>query len=298
LDKMAKLQTARYGKDNIRVSKIERGEDGVHNVTEMTVRVMLEGEIDVSYTHGDNTPVVATDSIKNTVNILAKQNPVSPPELFASIVGTHFISFYAHIHKALVSIVVHRWTRMVIDGKPHPHSFLRDSAETRNIEVVVTEGASIEIYSVIKGLTVLKSTESQFYGFIRDEYTTLKETWDRVLSTQIDAGLTWKSFKSVDEVRALGDTFNTAFDQARDKIIRTFAMDLSKSGQDSIYKMGDLILKAVKEVEAVDFSLPNLHFFEIDMSWHKGIQNTGEHAEVLAPQTNPNGLLKCTVTRD
>jgi len=295
---MPKLQSATYGKDNIRVSKVDRSEDGVHNITEMTVRVMLEGEIDVSYTHGDNTPVVATDSIKNTVHILAKQNPVSPPELFAAIVGTHFISFYGHIHKSTVSIVVHRWTRMVIDGKPHPHSFIRDSAESRNIEAAVTEGQGISVYSMIKGLSVLKTTDSQFHGFIRDEYTTLKETWDRVLSTEIDCGMKWKTFKNVDEVRAVGDGFNVTFDKAREIIIKTFATYLSKSGQDAIYTMGDLILQHTAAVEAVDFTLPNLHFFEIDLSWHKGMKNTGKDADVLAPQTNPNGLLKCTVTRD
>jgi len=295
---MAKLKAARYGKDNIRVSKVDRDQNGIHKVTEMTVRVMLEGEIDVSYTKGDNSPVVATDSIKNTVNILAKQNPVTPPELFASIVGTHFIDFYKHIHKSIVSIVVHRWTRMIIDGKPHPHSFIRDGTETRTVEATITEGEGIEIRSAIAGLVVLKSTGSTFYGYIKDEYTTLKETWDRVLSTEIDCGWTWKHFSDLDAVRKVVQEFDPAWESARNITLKTFAEELSASGQDCIYHMGELLLKEVPGIEAVDYTLPNKHFFEIDLSWHKGMENTGKNAEVLAPQTNPNGLLKCTVTRD
>src|SRR5436305_10278623 len=125
--------------------------------------------------------------MKNTIYILAKQHPVTPPELFASIVGTHFIDTYKHIHAAHVKVVTHRWTRMNIDGKPHPHSFLRDGAETRNVEVTFRRNEGFTIKSKLAGLLVLKSTGSAFHGFYRDEYTSLKETWDRILSTEVDA---------------------------------------------------------------------------------------------------------------
>jgi len=142
---MPALASARYGKDNIRVFKVDRDEKtGVQIVTEMTVCVLLEGEIETSYTEADNSVVVATDSIKNTTFITAKQNPVTPPELFGSILGTHFIEKYKHIHVAHVNVITHRWTRMNIDGKLHPHSFLRDGTETRNVQVDVTEGKGIK----------------------------------------------------------------------------------------------------------------------------------------------------------
>src|SRR5438045_5105060 len=116
------------------------------------------------YTKADNSVVVATDTMKNTIYILAKQHPVTPPELFASIVGTHFIDTYKHIHAAHVKVVTHRWTRMTIDGKPHPHSFLRDGAETRNVEALTRRGQGISIRSAIVGLLVLKSTGSAFHS--------------------------------------------------------------------------------------------------------------------------------------
>ncbi|KAL1986847.1 hypothetical protein VTN96DRAFT_5500 [Rasamsonia emersonii] len=294
----SKLAAARYGKDNVRVYKVHRDQKtGVQTVVEMTICVLLEGEIDVSYTKADNSVVVATDSMKNTIFILAKQHPVTPPELFGSIIGTHFIETYKHIHVAHVNIITHRWTRMTIDGKPHPHSFLRDGAETRNVQVDVTEGKGIEIASSISGLHVLKSTGSEFWGFIRDEYTTLPETRDRILSTEVDATWKWKKFDSLQAVKADIPKFDRAWSLAREITLKTFAEEVSASVQATMYKMAEKIIAAVPDVETVDYSLPNKHYFEVDLSWHKGIKNTGKDAEVYAPQSGPNGLIKCTVSR-
>lgn len=258
--------------------------------------------------------VVATDSVKNTIHILARQNPVTPPELFGSILGTHFITKYAHIHAAHTKIITHRWTRMTIDGKPHPHSFMRDGEEKRNVEVDVVEGKGIDIRSSLSNLTVLKSTNSQFWGFVRDEYTTLKETWDRILSTDVDAAWCWKRFSGLDEVRANVQHFDATWEAAREITLKTFAEDSSASVQNTMYKMSEQILARQALVETVEYALPNKHYFEISMSllllyvcraslicadldWHKGLQNTGKNAQVFAPQSDPNGLIKCTVGR-
>ncbi|KAL4897820.1 hypothetical protein BDV59DRAFT_168603 [Aspergillus ambiguus] len=295
---MPEVAAARYGKDNVRVYKVHKDEKtGVQTVVEMTVCVLLEGEIDTSYTKADNSVIVATDSIKNTIYILAKQNPVTPPELFGTILGNHFITKYKHIHAAHAHIVTHRWTRLNIDGKPHPHSFYRDSEEKRNVQVDVVEGQGVDICSSLNNLTVLKSTNSQFWGFLRDEYTTLPETWDRILSTDVDAAWKWKRFSGLDEVRSHIPKFDATWAAARDITLKTFAEDNSASVQNTMYKMAEEILARQPLVETVDYSLPNKHYFEIDLSWHKGVQNTGKNAEVYAPQTNPNGLIKCTVGR-
>ncbi|GLB11430.1 hypothetical protein AtubIFM57258_008300 [Aspergillus tubingensis] len=293
------VAAARYGKDNVRVYKVHRDEKtGVQTVVEMTVCVLLEGEIDTSYTKADNSVIVATDSIKNTIYITAKQNPVTPPELFGSILGSHFITKYNHIHAAHVNIITHRWTRMTIDGKPHPHSFLRDGEETRNVQVDVVEGKGVDITSSLAKLTVLKSTNSQFWGFLRDEYTTLPETWDRILSTDVDASWQWRRFNGLDEVRATVPQFDATWSAARDITLKTFAEDNSASVQNTMYKMAEQILARQPLLETVEYSLPNKHYFEVDLSWHKGLKNTGKDAEVYAPQTNPNGLIKCTVGRN
>ena len=217
----------------------------------------------VRYTEADNSVVVATDSVKNTIFILAKQTPVTPPELFAATLGTHFIETYKHIHTAHVNITQHRWTRMDIDGKPHPHSFYRDGAEKRLVEADVTEGKGIHIRSAISDLLVLKSTGSAFHGFVRDDFTTLPEVWDRILSTSIDAGLTWQTFTGLDQVKKEVPKFDEAWKSARDITFKTFAEDESPSVQNTMYKMCEQILEAVPSIEAVDYSLPNKHYFEI-----------------------------------
>lgn len=295
---MSQLSYARYGKDNVRLYKVEKDEKtGVQSVFEMTVCVLLEGDIETSYTKADNSVVVATDTQKQTVFILAKQNPVNPPELFASIIGTHFINTYPHIHAAHVKIIQHKWTRMTIDGKPHPHSFLRDGEEKRIVEAVARENQGITLRSKIEKLLVLKSTGSAFYGFHRDEYTKLPETWDRILSTDVEAGWKWKLFESLADVRAVAPKFDEAWQAAREITLKTFANDNSASVQNTMYKMCDQILASVPLVEEVDYSLPNKHYFEVDLSWHKGLKNTGKDATVFAPQSDPNGLIQCTVSR-
>lgn len=264
---MPRVSAARYGKDNVRVFKVDRdASTGVQTVTEMTVCCLLEGEIDTSYTAADNSVVVATDSIKNTIYIKAKQNPVTPPELYASILGQHFIDTYAHIHVANIKVVTHRWTRMTVDGKPHPHSFLKDGEETRNVEARISRKDGLSLTSSLVGLTVLKSTGSAFHGFVRDEYTTLPETWDRILSTDVDASWKWSTFATLKDVEDAKPKFDKAWQAARDITIKLFAEDESASVQNTMYKMSEQILDAVPETETVTYSLPNKHYFEIGTS--------------------------------
>ncbi|UKZ79132.1 hypothetical protein TrVFT333_006882 [Trichoderma virens FT-333] len=273
----AHVSAARYGKDNVRVLKTDRDAvTGIHTVTEMTVSCLLEGDIDVSYTKGDNSVVVATDSIKNTIFITAKLNPVNPRSSSPPSSAP---------------------TSSTPTATSTPQTFLRDGQETRNVEARITRKGGIVITSGIEGLTVLKSTGSAFHGFVRDEYTTLAETWDRILSTDVDANWKWKTFADVAAVREVEPKFNAAWEQAREITLTRFAEDESASVQNTMYKMCEQILAAVPETETVIYSLPNKHFFELDLSWHKGIKNTGKDAEVYVPQSNPNGLIKCEVSR-
>lgn len=294
---MPSIASARYGKDNVRVFKVDR--DGAkQTVTEMTVCCLLEGSIETSYTIADNSVVVATDSIKNTIYIKAKETPVNPPELFASTLGTHFLDTYAHISAANISIVVNRWTRLDVDGQPHPHSFIRDGEERRTVEARVSRDAGVAITSGLENLTVLKSTGSAFHGFVRDEYTTLPETWDRIFSTDVSSTWTWPAYADHAAAAAAADKFTPAFDAARAITLKTFALDESASVQNTMYKMCQQILDAVPELASVGYELPNKHYFEVDLSWHKGIKNTGKDAEVYIPQHGmPNGLIKVEVAR-
>ena len=251
---------------------------------------------DCSYTEADNSVVVATDTMKQTTYIMAKLHPVTPIEQFAAVLGNHFIEKYSHIHVAHISIIQHRWTRMTVNGEPHPHSFFRDGAEKRVVQADASR-KGIDIRSGISELLVLKSTGSAFHHFVQDEFTALKDTYDRILSTSVDAGWTWQTFAGLDDVKKNFAKFGETWEKAREVTFRLFALEESPSVQNTMYKMCQEILAAQPAVQAVDYSLPNKHYFEIDLSWHKGLKNTGKDAEVYAPQSDPNGLIKCTVTR-
>lgn len=204
--------------------------------------------------------------MKNTVYIMAKQHPVTPPELFGAIVASHFVETYKHIHSAWVKVITHRWTRLTVEGKPHPHSFFRDGSETRNVEATADEAKGISIRSAIAGLLVLKSTGSAFHSFYKDEYVTLPDVYDRILSTEVDCGWAWNTFSSVQEVQSAVPKFDKAWESARTITLETFATESSPSVQNTLYKMCEQILDVVPEVKAVDYSLPNKHYFEIGQS--------------------------------
>ncbi|GFN21505.1 hypothetical protein AtubIFM55763_006286 [Aspergillus tubingensis] len=292
------LSDAQYGKDNVRLYKVHRDAGtGVQTVYELTVCVLLEGDIESSYTKEDNSVLVTTDAIKNTCYIVAKHNPVHPPELYGSILGKHFITQYNHIHTAHIDITCHTWERMTIENEPHPHSFFQDGSVKRQIRVDVSKASGINITSAIFGLSVLKSTRSEFWGYIKDEYTTLPETWDRILSSDVDIKWRWKHFKNVSDVEANASHFIEAFAEARDASFKAFAEDNSMSAQATLYKMAEKFLDCVPLADAVEYSWPNKHYVEIDLSWHKGIRNTDKDAEVYLPQSAPNGLIKGTLTR-
>ena len=246
-----------------RIYKVHRHPDKTQSVTEMTVCSMLEGDIEASWTKADNANIVATDTQKQTVYVMAKQHPVNPPELFGAILAQHYIDTYDWITKAHIWITVHRWTRLEVDGKPHPHSFMRDGEEKRLVECTAERSKGINIRSGIKGLLVLKSTGSQFWGYHKDEYTRLPETWDRILSTEVEAGWRWHLFKDVAEVEKEQDAFDQAWKDTRTITLETFATEDSPSVQNTMYLMSEQILEKVPGVDAVEYSLPNKHYFEI-----------------------------------
>jgi urate oxidase len=223
-----------------------------------------------SYTQADNSVIVATDTQKQATYILAKQHPITPIESFASILASHFVTTYPHIHGAHVKIIQHRWARMPVKGVPHKHSFLRDGAEIRTAEVHAQEGKGIRVKAGLDKLLVLKSTGSAFYGFHRDEFTRLPETWDRILSTEVKADWTYKAFGGLEEVVAYSDGFDRAHERARTITMETFAEDESASVQNTMFKMCEQILGEVGEVEKVDYSLPNKHYFEIGKFYLRG----------------------------
>ncbi|KAF8628605.1 hypothetical protein AX15_003812 [Amanita polypyramis BW_CC] len=193
------LSHARYGKTNVRVFRVVR--DGKwHHIVEYNVTILVEGDIQKSYTEADNSVVVATDSMKNITYYLAKVSPhILNAERFAIHLGVHIVSKYAHLHKAFVTIEQLRWARISVEANQghvqHPHAFYRDGEDKRVVKVEVntdgTDKMNAKVSAGITDLLVLKSTGSAFSGFVRDEYTTLAEVDDRIFSTAVDLEYTF-----------------------------------------------------------------------------------------------------------
>lgn len=288
------LKHTRYGKDLVRLLRVYK-EGNVQHCTELTVRLMLEGDIETSYTKADNSVVVATDTCKNTIHIIAKRSPnVDNIEVFATEITEHVLNQYAHISGAFVDIIKHRWTRLIVDDKPHPHSFLRDGEDVQTAQVVhLRHGNQVTITSGLDKLLVLKTTGSAFHGFYRDEYTTLQDTYDRIFSTAVDCK--WK-FTSNDLNTLRKIDFKNIHAGVRQITCDTFAKDESASVQATLYLMQQLVLKKYSVISEISYALPNKHYFSIDMG-KLNINNLGKDAEVYYPMPDPSGLITATAGR-
>lgn len=288
------LKHARYGKDLVRLMRVYR-EGNVQHCTELTVRLLLEGDIETSYTKADNSVVVTTDTCKNTVNICAKRSKnVDNIEIFAQEITEHVLKQYAHISGAFVDIVKHKWTRLVVDGKPHPHSFVRDGEDIQTTKVEHRRaGNQITITSGLDKLLVLKTTGSAFHGFYVDEYTTLTPVWDRIFSTAVDCKWSFTS-KNSNVLRNID--YKAIHAGVKQITCDTFAKDDSASVQATLYLMQQQILAKFPEVAEVSYALPNKHYVGVDMSKFN-IENSGKNMEVYHPQADPSGLITATAAR-
>jgi len=304
---MSTLTSARYGKDLVRVLRTVRDpQTGLHTVAEYNITALVEGRIDTSYTQADNSVVVATDSIKNIINYLAKTSlHVLYPELFALEIGSYLLQKYDHLHKAFIDIEQLKWSRITLDGKPHPHSFLRDGDEKRTVSVVVdgTAGKDKMVATVsagLKDLLVLKTTGSAFENFVRDEHTTLPEVNDRIFSTSVDLIYNFSPISlGTEEFGALEPAmeFEKTFKSARDITLEIFATDESASVQATLFKMAQKIIEQNNSVHSVSYSLPNKHYIPVNLS-HAQLENLKPSvAEVFTPVSAPSGLITATITR-
>ncbi|KAI6670046.1 hypothetical protein NL676_004931 [Syzygium grande] len=180
----------RHGKDRVRVARVWRAGGGRHSMVEWDVSISLFSDIVGAYARGNNSGVVATDTMKNTVYVKAKEcSEQLSVEHFAILLAKHFTSFYKEVTTAVIKIVEKPWERVYVDGQPHEHGFKLGS-EKHTTEVTVKKSGALELTSGIAGLSVLKTAMSGFEGFIRDKYTSLPETRERMLATEVTA--TWR----------------------------------------------------------------------------------------------------------
>jgi urate oxidase len=276
----------RYGKSRIRLVTVRRRPER-HELRDMTVAVALEGDFDAVHTAGDNTGVIATDTMKNTVYAFARDRLTASPEAFGLELARHFAG-YPVVERATIDITEHAWSRVTEGGSEAPDAFVRSGELTRLATIAVDRSGASEVQAGVDDLTVMKTTKSAFKGFDRDPFTTLRDTDDRLMATKVRA--TW-GYGSKAADRMLD--FDGSWERARATLLRSFAEHFSPSVQASIWIMGTAMLDAEPAIDWVRMVLPNLHHWRVDLSPF-GLDNPGE---VFVSTTEPHGLIDATVHR-
>lgn len=273
-----------YGKAEVRVVKITR-DSPRHEIEDLNVTSQLRGDFEAVHLDGDNGHCVATDTQKNTVFAFARDG-IGSPEDFLLRLSDHFIGSFDWVEGGRWAAESYAWNRIDVDGQGHDHSFVRSNQEVRTA-LVVGDGDTRHVVSGLKGLTVLKSTESGFEGYPRDAYTTLPETKDRIMSTDIAAR--WR-FKD----GARGVDFNAVYEDVKRILLTEFAARYSAALQATLFDMGRAVLEAHPEIAEIRMSMPNKHHFVVDLSPF-GLDNPNE---VFFASDRSYGLIEASVTRE
>jgi urate oxidase len=277
---MASLAWNRYGKARVRLVKVRRERDP-HEIVDVTLDIQLEGAFEPVYADGDNRRCVATDTMKNTVYAFARNDDLAHVERFAERLATHFVE-QPSVTRARISATEHPWQRVLVAGRPHPHAFLQPAGEQWTA-VVTCDGEGTHLSSGVTNLVLLKTTDSAFADFARDQFTTLAETTDRILATAVTASWRYRTGMRDFPVR----------DRIRQALIETFATHASRSVQHTLYAMAERALDVCADVTEITMSLPNRHHLLVDLKPF-GLDNPNE---VFVATDQPYGLIEATVSR-
>jgi urate oxidase len=254
-----------------------------HQLRDFTVAVAFEGRYDTSYTEGDNTDVLPTDTMKNTVYALAARDGVGEPEAFGIALGRHFIERNPTVDRVIVDIVDHGWDRITVGDREHGQAFVRRGPETRTARAI-TERQGASITAGVTDLVIMKTSHSAFAGFPRDPFTTLPETLDRLFATSLTAAWTY------------GDNdveFAAIFRSVRRTLLEAFAEHDSLSVQHTLYAMGESVLESIDSIDSITLEMPNRHHLPVDLT-RFGMENRNE---VFVATEEPHGLIKATLAR-
>ncbi|MFE0426049.1 factor-independent urate hydroxylase [Streptomyces sp. NPDC058953] len=285
-----------YGKAENRVVRIVRDGD-THHIKDLNVSVALSGDMAEVHHSGSNANVLPTDTTKNTVFAFAKKHGIDSAEQFGIHLARHFVTSQEAIHRARIRIEEYDWERIAApaaDSRPIGaddirHSFVRKGQETRLTQITY-DGTRWEVISGLKDLTVLNSTNSEFRGYVKDGYTTLKEAYDRILATDVSAR--WRYNWTSDGQHM--PQWEKSYARARRHILEAFAETYSLSLQQTLYQMGSRVIEARSEIDEIRFSLPNKHHFLADLEPF-GLTNENE---VYFAADRPYGLIEATVLRE
>jgi urate oxidase len=278
----------RYGKAETRVVRIVR-DTPRHDLRDRSVSTALRGDFVDAHETGDQAHVLPTDTQKNTVYALSREHGAGAPEEFAVAVADRLLEACPYATSAQVRVEEYGWDRVAVGPDGHDHSFVRRSTETRTCAITVEGRGSdrrLHVLSGLTDLTVLKSTGSEFRGFLQDRFTTLAETDDRVLATSLKAWWRWGPEHPSD--------WDAAYDDIKTVMLESFATTYSRALQETLQLMGTAALEAQPGLAEIRFSAPNKHHFLVDLSPFD-LANPGE---VFHADDRPYGLIEAQLRRD
>ncbi len=281
-DEPISLSDNAYGKSGIRLVRVLR-DAARHELRDWRVAVRFQGDYRSAYLEGDNTHVLPTDTMKNTVYAFAKTQPIDQPEVFASALCRHFLGGNPEARSVAVDIVESQWRRLEVSGESHPHAFT-PLPEKRHAHVAADRNTE-RTTGGLSDLVLLKSTASAFSSFRRDGYTTLPETRDRILATTVEATWAFAPGSQPD--------FGATWRAARQALESGFVGHFSESVQQTLWEMGRAVLSACPALESVHLRLPNLHHLPVDLGPF-GLDGRGE---VFVATDAPFGLIEGTIRR-
>ena len=281
------LGSNRYGKAENRIVRIYR-DTPRHEIHDISVSTALRGDFAAAHLSGDQSLVLPTDTQKQTAYSFAKEKGLLAIESYGLDLAGHFVNHIEPVQTARIEIEEFAWQRVVIDGSEHDHTWVRRGQEVRTAAITVDgtgDNQRTWVVGGLKDLIVLKSTGSEFTGFMHDEYTLLEPTGDRVMATSLNAG--WR-FTTTDV------DWEAAYAQIKQILLRQFALVHSLALQQTLYKMGKAVLEACPFIAEVRLSAPNKHHFLYDLSPF-GVENTNE---VFHASDRPYGLIQASVLHD
>jgi urate oxidase len=281
------LGNNRYGKSRVRLMRVTRHETR-HDLDEWTVEVLLTGDFETAHTLGDNSKILPTDTMKNTIYLLARESNARSMEEYAKELIDFLLSRNSQVTGVEVFIESMLWKRLTVEGVPHPTSFMRGSEECQTTRVSRQQGSPFAITSGLDRLTILKTAHSAFVGYIKDELTTLPETTDRLFGTAVKADWPYTA-----QAISAGLDFDEVRRDLREAMIAAFANHRSLSVQQTLFAMGEAALGKTHAINEVHLLMPNKHNLLVDLS-RFGRDNPNH---IFVPTDEPHGTIEATVAR-
>ncbi|WP_161880599.1 factor-independent urate hydroxylase [Deinococcus alpinitundrae] len=276
-----KMGDNNYGKADVRLFKVFRAQPR-HEIKDVWVRVAMRGDFDAAHVSGDNTGLLATDTVRNTIYGLAVDGLTSSVEAFGKHLIRHFVNQGPKVESATAYFTEHQWGRMHANGAEHNHSFVRQMP--KHTAVVEGDGETFTVTSGIEELFILKTTQSGWEGYHKEEFTTLPETNDRILATVVSSKWEYQ----VDEC-----DYDDVWQRVYTSLLDTFTDHYSHSMQATLYKIGETVLTRCPEISRIYFSFPNRHHIQYNTERH-GVQNP---KSVFHADAEPYGQIEGWVER-